>query len=392
MSATSDSSRQHALQHELDAIIHASAALPINWEDPDHRPMIASGDDMDLKSADLFGQLQAMTLDFLEESGARETELEHRIADAQRALDAKTPPPIEGRAKASFSLDRAKSLRRQVRSILYATRKANDLEIATLIDPLLKKSCRTARDTALQASLTRLEALAAIMVERIDELGQSETVGASLLYRGGDASRFLVSPLYTSVDLEPDIYVYSASHLVRALSDEVRRLSKGGQVAYIADTDALMYKAVVQWTAHCQFRALRANRKRTAFSNPDEYTLDLSHPETEAWLEVLFGPTRNLELQACDVAISSVPTPLDAATLPELKRKISQTLRQFFSDLGALGPHRERPSSEPNKPPPRMNNLIHDALVERPNRRFFAAAEDERTVWASDDVFTGEAP
>ncbi len=398
MSSTSGSYRQHELQRQLDEIIRCSPRVPIDWDDEDHRPIIGGGDrDDDALTA--LSQLHAMTLDFLEESGAKDAELRTHISRSAKDLDAHdtrsgvcSPTPVAPSSHAPSE--------RRNQHFIYASRKASALEVLTTVRPLLRNSCRTPLDATLQAMLTGLGTLAAIIVEKIDDLGQTETIGASLLYRGDGSGRFLASPLYTVVDLRPDIYAYSTSHLVRVLSEEVRRTCQAGRVVYVANTDALLYKAAVQMTAHCQFRSLHVGvspktlRSRYAPLDDDRYSLNAERADDdETWLEALLGRTpADEDVHGFDVAISSVSSTVDNRTISHLKRKIAQRLRHFFGDIGADGPYRERIASVSVTPPALMSTLIHDALAERPSRRVFAAADGERTVWASDDAFTGEAP
>jgi len=398
MSSTSDSSRQLELQRELDEIIRRSARLPIDWDDEDHRPIIGGANTND-DTLGALSQLHAMTLDLLEESGAKDAELHAHIARCASKLNADNAPGGVCSPAPAAPSSQAHSSRRNQRFI-YASRKASALELLTTVRPILRHACRTPLDATLQAMLTGLETLAAIIVEKIDDLGQSETIGASLLYRGDGGSRFLASPLYTVVDLRPDIYAYSTSHLVRVLNEEVRRTCQAGRVVYVANTDALIYKATVQMTAHCEFRSLHVGAPpkmrslRYTLLDDDRHRVNVERADDdETWLEALLGGTRpDEELHGFDVAISSVSSTVDSKTILELKRKIAQSLRHFFGEIGADGPYRERVASVSVRPPPLMSTLIHDALVERPSRRVFAAADGERTVWASDDAFAGEAP
>jgi hypothetical protein len=392
MSTTPESNRPQDLKHQLDRILADSVRFRLDWADQDHRPLIDRFDAAK-SDPDPVAKLQAMTLDFLEESGATDADLMTHIASAAKAIDNDASKKSGGH-RPPFSRE-LQSLSRAA-PYIYATRKANALEILTTVEPILRRSCKSPIDLALQASLTRLETLAAIIVEKIDNLGQTETIGASLLYRGDIDGRFLASPLYTSVELQPDICAYSASHLVRVLNEEVRRVCRTGRVAYVANTDALVYKAVVQMTAHCQFRSLYAAPSTT---DADPLCVEIgvgrranctSRDEDVNWLKWLLGRTRDDPTHPVfDVAISSVPSMSETPLSPVFKSKLTRRLRNLFGDFAPRSENNNAPSAPP---PAQVCNLIEDALMEQPSRRVFAAADGERTVWTADDALTGSAP
>lgn len=395
MSTTPDSNRPQDLKHQLDRILAESVRLRLDWADQDHRPLIDRSDTL-RSDSDPVAELQAMTLDFLEESGATDADLMTHIASAAKAIDADASKNSDGdRPPPSREL---KPLSRTA-PYIYATRKANALEILTTVETILRRSCKSPIDLALQASLQRLETLAAIIVEKIDNLGQTETIGASLLYRGDNDGRFLASPLYTDVELQPDICAYSASHLVRMLNEEVRRVCRTGRVAYVANTDALVYKAVVQMTAHCQFRSLYAAALTTDVDPSSAECAEIgvggranctSRDEDVTWLKWLLGRTRDDPTHPVfDVAISSVPSMSETPLSPVFKSKLARRLRHLFGDFAPRSENTNAPSAPP---PAQVCNLIEDALMEQPSRRVFAAADGERTVWTTDDALTGSAP
>lgn len=392
MSTTPESNRPQDLKHQLDRILDDSVRFRVDWDDQDHRPLI-SRVDAAKSDPDPVAKLRAMTLDFLEESGTTDADLMTHIARAAKAIDTDVSTKS---GEQSLPASRKAPFLRRAAPYIYATRKANALEMLTTVEPLLRRSCKSPIDSALQASLAGLETLAAIIVEKIDDLGQTETIGASLLYRGDNDGRFLASPLYTAVELQPDICAYSASHLVRVLNEEVRRVCRTGQVAYVANTDALVYKAVVQMTAHCQFRSLYAAPSTT---DVDPLGPELgvggranynSRDEVVSWLERLAGRTRDDPTNPVfDVAISSVPPMIETQLGPVFKSKLTRRLRSLFGDFSPRSDNNNASSAPPSV---QVCNLIEDALMEQPNRRVFAAADGDRTVWTADDALTGSAP